>query len=232
MADSSSQPVQALVGAVEERTGAAGFGLGIGRFLSRLSGADYLSLAALFAAWTSALLILDGAPNWGILAMFVAFLFDKLDGYYARTYGEPSPFGRQVDSFIDIFTYLVPAALIYHVALAPNLAVSAVVGFLIVCFGGLRLVRHNDEGFQSADDTSYYRGTTVVHTNVVVVANYLLVVLVAPWTGWLATVPIVLSCPLMVSEYRTFKTVWGHVLVGIFGAAVGTVCLLLALGVL
>jgi CDP-diacylglycerol--serine O-phosphatidyltransferase len=232
MVDSTSQPVRALVGAVEERTGSAGVGLGIGRYLSRLSGADYLSLAALFAAWTSALLILEGAPNWGLIAMFVAFLFDKLDGFYARQYGEPSPFGRQVDSFIDIFTYLVPAALIYHVALAPNIAVSAVVGFVIVCFGGLRLVRHNDEGFQSADDTSYYRGTTVVHTNVVVITNYLLVVFVAGWTGWLATIPIVLSCPLMVSEYRTFKTVWGHVLVGAFGAVVGTVCLLLALGIL
>lgn len=230
MADSTSQPVQALIGAVEERTGSAGFGLGIGRFLSQLSGADYLSLAALFAAWTSALLILDGAPNWGILAMFVSFVFDKLDGFYARRYGEPSPFGRQVDSFIDIFTYLVPAALIYHVALAPTLATSAVVGFVIVCFGGLRLVRHNDEGFQSAGKTSYYRGTTVVHTNVIVVTNYVLAVLVAGWSGWLATVPILLSCPLMVSEYRTFKTVWGHVLVGLFAAVVGTVCLLLAIG--
>jgi phosphatidylserine synthase len=232
MADSTTRPVQTIVGAVRARTGSAGAGLGIGRFLSRLTGADYLSLTALFAAWTSALLILDGAPNWGIVAMFVAFLFDKLDGFYARRYGEPSDFGRQIDSFIDIFTYLVTAALLYHVALAPTMLVSAVVGFAIVCFGGLRLVRHNDEGFQSAGEKSYYRGTTVVHTNVVVVVNYLLVVFVAGWNGWLAAVPILLSCPLMVSEYRAFKTVWGHVLVGVFGVAVGTLSLLLALGVL
>ncbi|MEF8785243.1 MAG: CDP-alcohol phosphatidyltransferase family protein [Haloarculaceae archaeon] len=232
MADSTSHPVQTIVGAVQARTDSEGSGLGIGRFLSRLSGADYLSLAALFAAWTSALLILDGAPNWGLVAMFVAFFFDKLDGFYARRYGEPSPFGRQVDSFIDIFTYLVTAALLYHVALAPNTLVSALVGFTVVCFGGLRLVRHNDEGFQSTGETSYYRGTTVVHTNVVVVANYLLALFIAEWTWWLATVPILLSCPLMVSEYRAFKTVWGHVLVGAFGVAVGTVSVLLALGVL
>ena len=232
MADSTTRPVQTIVGAVRARTGAEGHGLGIGRFLSRLSGADYLSLAALFAAWVSALLILDGAPNWGIVAMFVAFLFDKLDGFYARRYGDPSDFGRQIDSFIDIFTYLVTAALLYHVALAPNTFLSAFVGFAVVCFGGLRLVRHNDEGFQSAGEKSYYRGTTVVHTNVVVVTNYLLAVFVAGWNGWLAAVPILLSCPLMVSEYRAFKTVWGHVLVGAFGVAVGTLSLLLALGVL
>ena len=232
MADSTTRPVQTIVGAVRERTGTEGHGLGIARFLSRLSGADYLSLAALFAAWTSALLILDGAPNWGIVAMFVAFFFDKLDGFYARRYGSPSDFGRQVDSFIDIFTYLVTAALLYHVALAPNTIVSALVGFAIVCFGGLRLVRHNDAGFQSTGEKSYYRGTTVVHTNVVVVVNYLLVTFLAGWNGWLAAVPILLSCPLMVSEYRAFKTVWGHVLVGAFGVAVGTLSLLLALGVL
>jgi CDP-diacylglycerol--serine O-phosphatidyltransferase len=232
MADGPTSAVETVVGAVEARTGSQGAGLGIGRFLGSLSGADYLSLAALFLAWTSALLLLDGHPNWGVVVMFGAFGFDKLDGFYARRYGSPSPFGRQVDSFIDVFTYLVTGALLFHVAMAPGLAVSAVVGFAIICFGGLRLVRHNHEGFQEHGDTSFYRGTTVVHTNVVVVANYLLVVFVAEWTGWLAAVPILLSCPLMVSDYRAFKTVWGHVLVGGFAALVGITCLLLAVGVL
>jgi CDP-diacylglycerol--serine O-phosphatidyltransferase len=176
--------------------------------------------------------MLNGSPNWGLVVMFGAFVFDKLDGFYARRWGEPSPFGRQVDSFIDIFTYLVTAAVLYHVTLAPNVFVSALVGFAVICFGGLRLIRHNDEGFQTAEDTSYYRGTTVVHTNVVVVVGYLLSVFVAGWTGWLAAVPIVLVSPLMVSEYRTFKTVWGHVLVGAFAAVVSTVCVCLALGAL
>ncbi|MFB6297074.1 MAG: CDP-alcohol phosphatidyltransferase family protein [Salinirussus sp.] len=231
MADGRTSAVQAIVGAVEARTEAED-GFGIARFLSDLTVADYLSLGALFFAWVSALLMLDGSPNWGLLAMFVAFAFDKLDGFYARQWGDPSPFGRQVDSFIDIFTYLVTAAALYHVTLAPNVAVSSVVGFAIICFGGLRLIRHNDEGFQSDEDTSYYRGTTVVHTNVVVVLNYLLAVFVAGWNGWLAAVPIVLVSPLMISEYRTFKTVWGHVLVGLFAAAVGAVAVLLATGVL
>jgi CDP-diacylglycerol--serine O-phosphatidyltransferase len=232
MPDGNTSAVKAVVGAVEERTGWQGPGLGIGRFLSGLSVADYLSLGALFLAWLSVLLMLNGSPNWGLVVMFGAFVFDKLDGFYARRWGEPSPFGRQVDSFIDIFTYLVTAAVLYHVTLAPNVFVSALVGFAVICFGGLRLIRHNDEGFQTAEDTSYYRGTTVVHTNVVVVVGYLLSVFVAGWTGWLAAVPIVLVSPLMVSEYRTFKTVWGHVLVGAFAAVVSTVCVCLALGAL
>lgn len=82
--------------------------------LGRLTGADYLSLVALFFAWSSAVLLLQEAVHLGILVMFGAFLFDKPDGYYARKHGVASPFGRQVDSFIDVFAYLVTGALLYH----------------------------------------------------------------------------------------------------------------------
>ncbi|ERG94711.1 CDP-alcohol phosphatidyltransferase family protein, partial [Haloquadratum walsbyi] len=109
----------------------------------RLTGADYISLSALLFGWASALLFVRGEPNWGVIVMFTAFGFDKLDGWYARRTGNTSPFGRQVDSFIDVFAYLVPAALLYHLTLAPNLLASISVGFCILSFGGLRLVRHN-----------------------------------------------------------------------------------------
>jgi CDP-diacylglycerol--serine O-phosphatidyltransferase len=62
--------------------------------------------------------------------------------------------------------------------MAPNDVASLVVGFLLLAFGGLRLIRHSSEGFGSDGETSYYHGTTVVHTNLVVVANYFLVALV------------------------------------------------------
>jgi len=107
--------------------------------LAQLTGADYISLGALFVGWGSALLFLRGEPNWALLVMFGAFLLDKLDGWYARRAGVSSPFGRRVDSFIDIFAYIVPGALLYHVALAPNDIASLVVGFLLLAFGGLSI---------------------------------------------------------------------------------------------
>jgi hypothetical protein len=33
--------------------------------------------------------------------------------------------------------------------------------------------------------------------------------------GWLAAVPIILSCPLMVSGYKSYKTTAGHALAGL-----------------
>lgn len=198
--------------------------------LRRLTVADYLSLVALFFAWTSALLFFSGEPNWALIVMFGAFAFDKLDGYYARRHGIDSAFGRQIDSFIDIFAYLVTGALLFHYTLAPNVVVSAVVGFTILSLGGLRLVRHNSEGFGSDDETSYYHGTTVVHTNVVVIANYLLVSFVGFWNGWFAAVTVLVAAPLMVSNYKAYKTDAAHALVG-FGAALTIgLCLLLEYG--
>lgn len=192
--------------------------------LARLTGADYLSLAALFVGWTSALLFLRGHANWALVAMFGAFGFDKLDGWYARYSGTSSPFGRQIDSFVDVFAYLIPAALLYHYELSPHLAASAVVGFAVLALGGLRLVRHNTEGFGADDDRgdSYYHGTTVVHTNLVVVANYFLFALVGTWNGWLAGLVVVAVCPLMVSDYKAYKNDVSHVLLGLLAlVAVG-----------
>jgi len=181
----------------------------------QLTGADYISLAALFVAWASALLFLRGEPTWALLVMFGAFALDKLDGWYARRTGTSSPFGRQVDSFIDVFAYLVPAALLYHYVLAPHVLASLVVGFLILAFGGLRLIRHNSEGFGSDGDASFYHGTTVVHTNLLVVANFLLASVLGVWNGWVAGVLIAASCPLMVSDYKAYKTDVSHVLAGL-----------------
>jgi CDP-diacylglycerol--serine O-phosphatidyltransferase len=197
-----------------------------------LNGADALSLAALFVAWSSALLFMAGEPNWAIVVMFGAFVFDKLDGYWARRQGISSKFGRQIDSFIDIFAYLVTGALLFHYELAPNRLASAVVGFAILALGGLRLVRHNAEGFESEDDVSYYHGTTVVHTNAVVVLNYVLLSLVGVWNGWIAAATVLLAAPLMISEYRAPKTYAAHVLLGGFAGGVVALTLLIEYGYL
>lgn len=221
--------VSEAVAAQAERRWDSSVGMGL---LNRLTGADYLSLVALFFAWSSALLLLQGDIHQGILAMAGAFCFDKLDGYYARSRGVSSSFGRQVDTFIDIFAYLVTGALLYHVALSPSAWLTLVVGFAILAFGGLRLVRHAEEGFGETDETSYYVGWTVVHVNFVVLAMFYLDLFVVDIGGWLAAVPIVLSCPLMISGYKSYKTTVGHALAGLVVAVALFSSLLTIAGVL
>ncbi|MFC7076009.1 CDP-alcohol phosphatidyltransferase family protein [Haloarcula halophila] len=198
--------------------------------VDQLTGADYISLAALLVGWGSALLFVRDEPNLALLAMFGAFALDKADGWYARRTGTSSPFGRQVDSFIDIFAYLVPAVLLYHTVLAPNDVASLLVGFLVFAFGGLRLVRHNSEGFGSDGDASYYHGTTVVHTNLVVVTNYFLWALVPGWNGWLAGLVVTAVCPLMVSDYKAYKTDVSHLLAALGAGIAAGLALALEFG--
>lgn len=203
-----------------------------GGLLAELSVADWLSLVALFFAWWAAVLFAVGEPNWAIVVTLGAFLFDKLDGYCAREFGFASEFGREIDAFIDVPTYLLSAALLYHVGLAPNVAASVVVGFAILAFGGLRLIRFTDEGFVREDGVSYYRGITVVHVNVLVVANYFLAELLPVWSGWLAGASVLLVAPAMISEYRSPKTVGAHWLLGIGGLIAIGLCLVLEFGYL
>lgn len=196
-------------------------------FLRELSVADWVSLVALLFGWASALLLVAGEPNWGIVAMLGAFVFDKLDGAVARYYEVDGDLGLQVDSYIDIFAYLVPAALLYDLTLAPNRFASLVVGFVLLAFGGLRLIRHSTEGFGEEADVPYYRGLTVVHANTVVVANYLLWAFVPAWNGWLAAVTILPMGPAMIANYRCYKTDGTHLLVAVLGVVAAGLCLVL-----
>lgn len=198
--------------------------------ITRLDGADFLSLTALLFAWTGAVLLVSGEPNWGVIVVLVGFLFDKLDGYYARRRGLTTEFGRQLDAFVDVFAYLLSGALLFHVTMSPTPTVSVLVGFALVGFGGLRLIRFTSEGFRSEDGTSYYRGLTVVHANIVVLANYLLYSFLGVWNGWVAAAAIAFACPLMISEYKSYKTVRSQAVAGLAGLVVAGLCLFLEFG--
>jgi CDP-diacylglycerol--serine O-phosphatidyltransferase len=200
-------------------------------FLRELSVADYVSLVALLFGWAAALLMVSGQPNWGLLAMLGAFAFDKLDGAVARVLDISGDLGLQVDSYIDVFAYLVPAALLYHLTMAPNVYASLVVGFVILAFGGLRLIRHSTEGFGVDDGVAFYRGLTVVHANAVVVANYFLVSFVPAWNGWLAAATVLPMGPAMIANYRSYKTDGSHLLVGVLATVAAGLCLILIFGV-
>jgi CDP-diacylglycerol--serine O-phosphatidyltransferase len=67
----------------------------------------------------------------------------------------------------------------------------------------------------------------VVHTNLVVVANYFLVLFIGSWNGWVAGLLTLAVCPLMVSNYKSYKTDIGHGLAA--SLAVTTAVLALAL---
>jgi CDP-diacylglycerol--serine O-phosphatidyltransferase len=199
-------------------------------FLTRLDAADWVSMGALFSGWLAALLVVSGEPNWGLVAMLVAFVFDKLDGAVARRLDLTSDLGLRIDSYIDVFAYLVPAALLLYTHVVSNPLVGFLLGFVVLGFGGLRLVRHSAEGFGDDGGTAYYTGITVVHANAVVVANYFLVAFVPDWSAWLVALTVLPTGPAMVSNYRSYKTDGAHALVAVLGLVAAGLAMLLEYG--
>lgn len=174
-------------------------------FLNTLKLADYSTLSGLFFSWLSILLLIKGQPNWAIVIIMVAFAFDLLDGYLARKLEQDSKFGRQLDSFGDIFIYLVFSSIFFHLYLSPNLVTSVFTGFLVLTFGGLRLIRFNLEGMKKDKGRGYYRGLTVVHIMFLTIICYFLSQLTLLWTSYFSALTLAIASPAMISNYKSYK---------------------------
>ncbi|HHO42609.1 MAG TPA: CDP-diacylglycerol--serine O-phosphatidyltransferase [Epsilonproteobacteria bacterium] len=76
--------------------------------------------------------------------IFLALLFDGLDGRVARATGTTSRFGAELDSLADIVSFgVAPALLLYFFAGDEYGKFGLLVSALFVIFGALRLARFN-----------------------------------------------------------------------------------------
>lgn|SRR3989338_1717715 len=168
--------------------------------------ADVISIGALFLAWLSCIYILNYKPYYAIFTMLGALTLDVTDGYLARKLKKSSTIGCELDSYVDVFTYLVFSALFFHSFLSPHVISSLIVGFLILTFGGLRLIRFNKEGILQLNDKKYYRGVTVVHIAIFTIISYF----AAEITGRqivpiLSSIILILLSLAMLSDYKSYK---------------------------
>jgi CDP-diacylglycerol---serine O-phosphatidyltransferase len=63
---------------------------------------------------------LEGQFEWAALAIFIAALLDRVDGWVARLTRTSSAFGVQLDSLADVISFgMAPALVVYLWALAP-----------------------------------------------------------------------------------------------------------------
>jgi CDP-diacylglycerol---serine O-phosphatidyltransferase len=103
-----------------------------------------LTLSGLFMAFWSLALTADGRYVPAVWAVFVAGLCDTFDGTLARALGVISPFGRQLDSLVDLVAAgAAPALLIYRVYFERWGFVGTLFGFAWVALVALRLARFN-----------------------------------------------------------------------------------------
>jgi CDP-diacylglycerol--serine O-phosphatidyltransferase len=116
---------------------------------NRLGGAVYvlpnlITTGNLFFGFFSIVKSLQGQFGWAASAIFLAGIFDVLDGRIARLTNGTSEFGVQYDSLCDCVSFgVAPAFLMYQFGLFETGRMGWVFCFLFLACGALRLARFN-----------------------------------------------------------------------------------------
>ena len=105
---------------------------------------NLLTTGNLFSGLASILFVFNGDFQAAAIAVFVAIVFDTLDGTSARLMKSTSQFGLQYDSLGDLISFgVAPGMIVYAWALNTPTMLGAAVLFAFVACGALRLARYN-----------------------------------------------------------------------------------------
>ncbi|WP_178862982.1 CDP-diacylglycerol--serine O-phosphatidyltransferase [Thiomicrorhabdus cannonii] len=118
---------------------------------------NLMTTAALFAGFYAVIAGMQGHFEAGAIAIFVAMIFDGLDGRVARMTNSTSAFGAEYDSLSDMVSFgLAPALLVYQWALQDFEKLGWVVAFIYTAAAALRLARFNTQ--VGIADKRYFQG--------------------------------------------------------------------------
>lgn len=140
-AEQLEAPLASLVGEHEEDHGEAS---------ARPRGVYLLpnlfTTGALFGGFYAVIAGMQGDFYAGAVAIFVAMVFDGLDGRVARLTNTQSKFGAEYDSLSDMVSFgVAPALLMFNWALSDLGKVGWVAAFLYTACAALRLARFNTQ---------------------------------------------------------------------------------------
>jgi CDP-diacylglycerol--serine O-phosphatidyltransferase len=180
-------------------------------------------------------------PYWGSVFIFLAAVFDALDGLAARALKVFSPIGKDLDSLADLVSFGVAPSMILFKMLwmaymsqpqamdVSMLAMSP--AFLIACFGALRLARFN---ISPAKQSGFFTGVPIPAIGIVVAAFPLILwqnpqgLAAYALNPWLLYLIIAILSWLMISRMRFFKflpgsfslgTIWPQLIIVVVAAA-------------
>lgn len=105
---------------------------------------NLITTAALLSGFYSIIASMNGEYSQAIYAIFLAALFDGLDGRVARAIGAQSPFGEQFDSLSDMLAFgVAPAILMYSWSLNDLGRIGLACCFVYTACAAFRLARFN-----------------------------------------------------------------------------------------
>jgi len=118
---------------------------------------NLFTMAAMFAGFYAIIAALHGAYESAVIAIYVAGVFDSLDGRVARLTQTQSEFGAQLDSLSDMLCFgVAPALLMYCWSLDALGKTGWLAAFLYAACTALRLARFNTQ--LSVPNKRYFQG--------------------------------------------------------------------------
>jgi CDP-diacylglycerol--serine O-phosphatidyltransferase len=160
-------------------------------FIVSLNWIDMLTLGSLLLSCFGLMFALQNWLTLAIASMVLAMFVDMLDGLLARRMKMESEFGKYLDGFCDVFTYLIlPLFILFQMGMQ-DLSSLAVLFVFLVC-GILRLSRFNIVGVLEEQGVAYHLGLQVIWSQ-------LLVVLAFPAWHWLGDHARYVLVPLLLA---------------------------------
>ncbi|MBE0492914.1 MAG: CDP-diacylglycerol--serine O-phosphatidyltransferase [Thiomicrospira sp.] len=118
---------------------------------------NLMTTLALFAGFYAVIAGMNGDFMAGAIAIFIAMVFDGLDGRIARMTNSSSAFGAEYDSLADMVSFgLAPALLMYVWVLNEFGKLGWLVAFIFTVGAALRLARFNTQ--VGVADRRYFQG--------------------------------------------------------------------------
>lgn len=172
---------------------------------------NLLTTAGLFSGFYAIVASMNNQFEMAAVAIFIAMVFDGLDGRVARMTNTESDFGAEYDSMADIVSFgLAPALVAYNWALGDLGKLGWLATFIFVAGGALRLARFNT--MVGIADKRYFQGLAIPSAAAIIAGMV--------WVGakyevdpdyvsWLVALFTVACGLLMVSNFRyhSFKDV-------------------------
>lgn len=118
---------------------------------------NVLTTFGLFAGFFSIILAIKGQYSEAAIAIFVAMVWDGLDGRIARLTNTQSAFGEQYDSMADMISFgVAPALLMYLWQFSELGKIGWLAAFVYTASAALRLARFNTQ--IGVEDKCYFQG--------------------------------------------------------------------------
>jgi CDP-diacylglycerol---serine O-phosphatidyltransferase len=137
---------------------------------------------------------MEGQPFYAALFVWIACVFDFLDGFAARALKVSSPIGKELDSLADVVSFgVLPSFVLFRMWPAESGEYLPYLSFLIVVFSALRLAIFNIDETQR--DT--FKGLPTPANALLITALPLQVGWIQPWL----IQPIVLITIIAVSSF-------------------------------